>query len=251
MDVDPVDECTFWYTTMYVGVPGISNWQTRIGSFKFPGCTAPAFGDVEGSVTDGANALSGAHVVVESGGGGGGNDTDVSGHYTFAVPAGTYSLTATKYGYFPSTVDNVVVTAGGDTMQNFTLTVAPPVTVTGNVRDASGGNWPLYAKIVITTARGPILTVFTDPATGNYSIPLVTATTYTFHVSAVSSGYQGALAMVTAQIGTTADFAQREVRGGADSGGGERALITARDGPRVERVGRGRDERDGIVPGRR
>jgi hypothetical protein len=45
MSVDPVDDCTFWYTNEYYssqanGTAG--NWQTRIGSFKFPGCTAPA-----------------------------------------------------------------------------------------------------------------------------------------------------------------------------------------------------------------
>jgi hypothetical protein len=206
LDVDPVDDCTFWYTTMYVGLPGVANWQTRIGSFKFPSCSAPTFGTVEGSVTDGTDTLAGAHVVVAGGGGGGGSDTDASGHYTFDVPAGTYSLTATRYGFFPTTVPNVVVAQGGDTVQDFVLTAAPPVNITGNVRDSSGGNWPLYAKIVITTARGPILTVFTDPATGNYSIPLVTAAIYNFHVTAVSTGYGPGSAIVTAQAGVVADF---------------------------------------------
>ena len=189
MDLDPVDDCTFWYTTMYVGEPGVSNWQTRIGSFRFPSCTPAPFGTVEGAVSDGTSTLSGAHVVVTGGGGGGGSDTDGSGHYTFGVPVGTYSLTATKYGYFPTTIPNVVVADGGDTIQDFVLTAAPLVTVTGNVQDASGGDWPLYAKIVIATARGPVLTTFTDPATGNYSIPLFSSTTYNFHVTAVSAGY--------------------------------------------------------------
>ena len=39
MSVDPVDDCTFWYVGEYLATSG-SNWQTRIGSFKFPGCTA-------------------------------------------------------------------------------------------------------------------------------------------------------------------------------------------------------------------
>src|SRR5437667_3202846 len=39
MSVDPVDDCTFWYTNMYVPVKGL-NWVTRIGSFKFPTCSA-------------------------------------------------------------------------------------------------------------------------------------------------------------------------------------------------------------------
>ncbi len=37
MSVDPVDDCTFWYTQEYYETTGI-NWQTRIGAFKFPSC---------------------------------------------------------------------------------------------------------------------------------------------------------------------------------------------------------------------
>src|SRR5713226_9693919 len=39
MTVDPVDDCTFWYTNMYFAAPGL-NWITRIGSFKFSTCSA-------------------------------------------------------------------------------------------------------------------------------------------------------------------------------------------------------------------
>jgi uncharacterized repeat protein (TIGR01451 family) len=39
MTVDPVDGCTFWYTNEYYVESG-GNWNTRIGSFKFPACTA-------------------------------------------------------------------------------------------------------------------------------------------------------------------------------------------------------------------
>jgi hypothetical protein len=38
MSVDPVDDCTFWYTNEYYAANG-GNWQTRIGSFKYPSCT--------------------------------------------------------------------------------------------------------------------------------------------------------------------------------------------------------------------
>jgi hypothetical protein len=38
MTVDPVDDCTFWYTTEYLKTNGSFNWSTRIASFKFPGC---------------------------------------------------------------------------------------------------------------------------------------------------------------------------------------------------------------------
>ena len=38
MSVDPVDDCTFFYTTEYLKTSGSFNWSTRIASFKFPGC---------------------------------------------------------------------------------------------------------------------------------------------------------------------------------------------------------------------
>jgi hypothetical protein len=42
MSVDPVDDCTFWYTNEYLKANGTFNWSTWIASFKFPNCgTAP------------------------------------------------------------------------------------------------------------------------------------------------------------------------------------------------------------------
>ena len=38
MTLDPVDDCTFWFTTEYLTANGAFNWSTRIGSFKFPSC---------------------------------------------------------------------------------------------------------------------------------------------------------------------------------------------------------------------
>ena len=39
MTVDPVDDCTFWYTQEYYSTTDQFNWRTRIGSFRFPSCT--------------------------------------------------------------------------------------------------------------------------------------------------------------------------------------------------------------------
>lgn len=38
MQIDPVDDCTFWYTNEYLPANGSFNWATRIASFKFTGC---------------------------------------------------------------------------------------------------------------------------------------------------------------------------------------------------------------------
>ena len=32
MSIDPVDDCTFWYTTEYLKTNGSYNWSTRIAS---------------------------------------------------------------------------------------------------------------------------------------------------------------------------------------------------------------------------
>jgi hypothetical protein len=42
MNVDPVNDCTFWYVNEYYTAAGQASspagWQTRIASFKLPGC---------------------------------------------------------------------------------------------------------------------------------------------------------------------------------------------------------------------
>jgi hypothetical protein len=38
ISVDPIDDCTFFYTNEYLKSSGTFNWSTRIGSFKFPSC---------------------------------------------------------------------------------------------------------------------------------------------------------------------------------------------------------------------
>jgi hypothetical protein len=44
LNVDPTDDCTFWYVNEYYTLAGqlssTAGWQTRIASFKLPGCVA-------------------------------------------------------------------------------------------------------------------------------------------------------------------------------------------------------------------
>lgn len=44
MNIDPTDDCTFWYVNEYYQTTDpvrLRNWQTRIGSFRLPGCGQP------------------------------------------------------------------------------------------------------------------------------------------------------------------------------------------------------------------
>jgi hypothetical protein len=44
MNIDPTDDCTFWYVNEYYTAEGQASspagWQTRIASFKLPGCAS-------------------------------------------------------------------------------------------------------------------------------------------------------------------------------------------------------------------
>ena len=43
MNVDPVDDCTFWYVNEYVPTTSSVGWRLRIGAFKFAQCGTPDF----------------------------------------------------------------------------------------------------------------------------------------------------------------------------------------------------------------
>ncbi|NCF25116.1 MAG: hypothetical protein GWP60_11300 [Gammaproteobacteria bacterium] len=46
LNLDPADDCTFWYVNEYYTAEGqatsLAGWQTRIASFRLPGCSASA-----------------------------------------------------------------------------------------------------------------------------------------------------------------------------------------------------------------
>jgi hypothetical protein len=39
LSIDPMDDCTFWFTNQYYSQQGSKTWNTRIVSFKFAGCS--------------------------------------------------------------------------------------------------------------------------------------------------------------------------------------------------------------------
>ena len=43
MTVDPVDHCTFWYTGEYYSGNSPTQWNSRIGAFRVPGCVSPFY----------------------------------------------------------------------------------------------------------------------------------------------------------------------------------------------------------------
>lgn len=128
--VDPVDECTFWYTQGYRTAEqnGSSfNWQTRvIGGIKFPGCTPPSRGSVSGTVTSctSGQPLAGALITLP---GGFIAVTGANGNYSIgSVPVGTTAASATKSpGFNLATSPSVTVNDGSATNVNLCLNGVP------------------------------------------------------------------------------------------------------------------------------
>ncbi|MEU1596445.1 carboxypeptidase regulatory-like domain-containing protein [Streptomyces sp. NPDC005708] len=147
--------------------------------------TSGPHGVVSGTVTSTTGGpVAGATVLAD----GLSATTDSSGAYSLDVPTGTYTLTASGYGFASSVVNGVTVADGAKVSENFTLAPVPRHTVSGTVTDGSGHHWPLYAKITASGVPGG--PVFTDPATGKFSLDLPQGHDYTLTVSAAYPGYE-------------------------------------------------------------
>jgi hypothetical protein len=150
MSVDPVDDCTFWYTNEYYATTG-SSWQTRIGSFKYPSCNQLP-GKIRVSVKDALSSqpVPNSQVIASSSAQTMTIVTDNSGVYTLTLQAGVYNLTASSIlpGYpIPATVNGVVVTASIISTQNILLTPQPNLvegsqTVTDAPPGGNGNGFP-------------------------------------------------------------------------------------------------------------
>ena len=171
------------------GVPG--NGDTTDQDFAlvvYNGITGVQTGAIAGTVTDAATAapIANAQVSAAAGSVFGSTTTNAAGQYTLTnLITGTYAVTATAFGYLPNGYSNVSVVGGVTTTRNITLTMLPRYVVSGTVSDAATG-WPLYANVGITPYSGGA--IWTDPATGFYSVTLPVSTSFTFNVSA-AGGY--------------------------------------------------------------
>ncbi|HEY6606807.1 MAG TPA: carboxypeptidase regulatory-like domain-containing protein [Gaiellaceae bacterium] len=179
MTIDPVDDCTFWYTQEYYQTTGSFNWRTRIGSFKFPSCTSAPSGTLEGTVSDSStNApIAGAQITVDPIGAS--TTTDASGHYSLTLPVGDYDVTASHFGYTSQT-QPASVTDGGTTTLDFLLVAAPSGSLSGTVSDDSGNP---VENATVTINSTPIPPETTD-ANGNYSFASVPEGTYSVTATA-------------------------------------------------------------------
>jgi hypothetical protein len=211
MSVDPVDDCTFWYTQEYYETTSAVGWQTRVASFVFPECLAET-GVIDGSVLAFVMPtfppIEKAKVEAQQGMQNYVAFSQADGSYGFtAVPTGTYDMTASAYGYASATQNNIDVFESTTTTVGFVLTQYPTYTVEGNVTDAIA-DWPLYASIDIEAEGYEGDPLWTDPVSGYYSVTLAGGTVHTFTVAAWTDGYSPTVSTVGPLVGDTiVDFA--------------------------------------------
>jgi N-acetylneuraminic acid mutarotase len=183
--------CTPSYLcTAGAGYDGPTGLGTPKGTAAF---ASGPHGEVAGKVTDDDTGapLAGAAVTV----GDRSATTAADGTYDLSVPAGTYDVTAAAYGYRTAKATGVTVADGAEVTESFALTALPSSDVHGTVVDDSGHGWPLYAKVQVDGVPGG--PVFTDPATGRFSLQLPQGTDYTIHVTPVYGGYEAATKKIT------------------------------------------------------
>ena len=126
--VDPVDDCTFYYTNEYYTTTTSFNWRTQIGYFRFTQCTAAQNGTAHFVVTacNGGAAISNASVSIDSRPYGA---TLSNGTYDAVLTPGSHSYSVSKAGVGSQT-GNVTITNGQTTNVNVCLGGSPSPTPT-------------------------------------------------------------------------------------------------------------------------
>src|SRR5215469_5621926 len=204
LSVDPVDDCTLWYTTEFLKTSGSFNWSTRIANFKFTTCGNPDFSvtasPASQSVTQG-NGTSYTATVTPSGGFTGSVDLTVSG-----LPAGA-----------SGTFNPTPLTSGNSTLTITTSSTTPtgsfPLTITGT---SGSTTHTASVSLVVTAAVVGDFSVTASPA--SQTVTAGNGTSYTATATG-SGGFSGAVAFSASGLpsGASASFNPTSVTGSGSS----------------------------------
>ncbi|MGX1668143.1 carboxypeptidase regulatory-like domain-containing protein [Streptomyces sp. NPDC055400] len=166
---------------------------TGLGTPKGPDAfRAGPHGEIAGTVVDGRGR---PVVSAEVRAGDYKATTDVKGGYSLVVPPGTYDVSVAAYGFPTSNPESVKVAEDATVTRDARLKAVPRQTVEGTVKDGSGHDWPLYAKITVDGVPGG--PVYSDAGTGRFRIDLPEGADYTLRADPVYPGYQAAEQKVT------------------------------------------------------
>jgi uncharacterized membrane protein len=207
MSIDPIDDCTFWYTNQYLTTDGTYNWSTRIASFRFPSCGVPVTPDFTISAAQSSSAVTQGTdtsytVSVSSQTGFTGNvDLTVSG-----LPAGA----ASSFNPTP------VASGGSSTLSITTGNSTPAGTYTLTITGTSGS---LVHSTTVTLTVTPLPVDFTLNATpAKQTVNQGSGTSYTISVSPIN-GFSGNVALSVSGLpsGAGGSFNPASVAGSGNS----------------------------------
>ncbi|MEZ4360050.1 MAG: proprotein convertase P-domain-containing protein [Kofleriaceae bacterium] len=159
LNIDPVDDCTFWFTQEYIGATGSFNWRTRVGSFKFPSCGAAPGDDFTLSTTPSAGTVTAGSSTTFTI-----NTSVLSG----AAQSINLSVTGLPAGVTASFAP-ATVTAGGSSTLTVTAAASAAATTAQLTVTGTGTAATHSANIALTVANGnqaPTVTL-TAPTNGS------------------------------------------------------------------------------------
>jgi len=220
MSIDPVDDCTFWYTTEYLKTDGTFNWNTRIASFKFAGCGTPPAPDFtltaspsSQTVVQGASATYTATVTP-------------SGGFTGTV---TFSVSGLPTGASGSFNPTSVSGSGTSTLTVSTSTTTPPGSYALTITGTSGTLvHSTSVTLVVSAAGGSDFAISASPS--SQTVARGASATYTVTITA-TGGFTGTVNFSVSGLPsrTSASFNPASVTG---SGSSTLTVSTNRKTPR-------------------
>jgi hypothetical protein len=191
MQVDPVDDCTFWYTQEYIKTNGTFNWNTRIANFKFPGC---------GSTTSDFTVSAAPSSLAITQGSNGTSTITVSSLNGFNS-ATTLSASGLPSGVTASFSTNPVTPpANGNATSTLTLTASPSATTgtaTVTITGTSGSTTHTATiSLTVNAAASPNFTISAAPTsvavtqggTGNSTITITSQNSFSSATTLIATG---------------------------------------------------------------
>jgi hypothetical protein len=139
MELDPSDDCTFWYTTEYLATTSPAGWQTRIGAFTIPGCGGPPNDAPVVTITSPAD----------------GSSSDIGTNVSFAGTASdTEDGDLTANLSWTSSIDGTI--GSGGSFSTSTLSLGAHI-ITASVTDSGGksGSDTINITVVDPNSNGP------------------------------------------------------------------------------------------------
>jgi len=205
LSVDPVDDCTMWYTTEYLKATGSFNWSTRIANFKFSTCGNPDYSisaTPASQPVDQGNSTTYTVTVTPTGG------------FTGTV---TFSASGLPAGATASFTPPSVTTSGSSTMTVTTASTTPtgsfPLTITGTSGTLS------HTASVTLVVNAPVVGDFSIAATpASATVTAGNGTSYTATVTG-AGGFAGVVNFSASGLpaGASASFNPTSVTGSGSS----------------------------------